>query len=91
MTLFRVTEFRNAFLIRGMVVWGGLRLAMVVIPSGPLPMFAKAFLILMVALAVWMDARRRNETVFLANLGVPTHAIVLCAVILPASLELFLL
>jgi hypothetical protein len=54
-------------------------------------MAAKAFLILMVALAVWMDARRRNETVFLANLGVPAHAIVLCAVILPASLELFLL
>jgi len=90
-TLWQVSEFRSAFLLRGIVVWGGFRLAILVLPSEPLTLSAKAFLILMVALAVWLDARRRGETLFLANLGIPSHAPVLSAVVLPASFEFLLL
>src|SRR4051812_1729399 len=58
--LFRIPAFRNAYLIRGLIVWGGLRLALawgsVTNPNAALEMLVLAT----VGLAVLLDARRRS-------------------------------
>lgn len=88
--LLRVTEFRNAFVFRGLVVWTGLRLAFLVTPMGPPTPIVTVLLIGIVGLAVWLDARRRGESRFLANLGISSLAVPLLAAALPALLEVFI-
>jgi hypothetical protein len=48
------------------------------------------FLLGLTGLAVHLDARRRGEGVFLANLGIPAPAIVAAALIIPSILEVVL-
>jgi hypothetical protein len=85
--ILQLGTFRNAYLFRGLAVWVGLRLAAAFVGI-PQPDLAQKFLILgVVGLAVWLDARRRDEDLFLANLGVPGFAIVATALIVPLLLE----
>ena len=82
--LLSLGAFRNAYLTRGFIVWVALRLAMA---SGKLldpNLLVETVLLAVVALAVLLDARRRREDLFLANLGIPPIAIALCS--LPAAL-----
>jgi hypothetical protein len=87
LVLLRITEFRNAFLLRGFIVWGGLRLAFLAIPAGPPTLPIRFLLVVIVALAIWLDARRRGELRFLANLGVSPSAAIAVSVALPTVLE----
>ena len=67
--------FRNALLRRGFVVWLYGRLAMAwagILDPG---LAVEVTLLPVVGVAVWLDARRRAEDVFLGNLGIPGWAI----------------
>lgn len=79
-TVGRLTPFRNAYLLRGVAVWGGVRLALawgeVLNPGVPV----EIALLGVVGLAVWMDALRRAEDLFLGNLGIPSWTIAVLAV-----------
>ena len=71
-----------AILLRGVVIWAGLRLGfqfLGVFAFGRVPGVALA-LILLVGILGWIEAERRNEVLLLANLGVgPIMIIVLTA------------
>jgi hypothetical protein len=69
--------FRNAFLMRGAAVWVMVRMFMAFARLLDPNLAAEALLLLLVGGLVAWDARRRNEDLFLANLGVPLWAIVL--------------
>lgn len=88
LALARLRPFRNAYLRRGVVVWLVTRLALawVRIPDPGVPV--EIALLGVVALVVWLDARRRSEDLFLANLGIPGWAIALFAVPLATLAEL---
>lgn len=61
---------RTRYLLRGAVLWLGIRLALAfaeLVYLGPPEVL---FLLVAVAGAVWADQRVRHEDVFLANLGV---------------------
>jgi hypothetical protein len=88
-TLMRISPFRNAYLIRGALTWVALRLAAAFVEIYDPVILQEVFLLGLVALAVALDARRRGEDLFLANLGVPLRAIALSA--LPVALVLELL
>lgn len=84
MTLGQLRPFRNAYLRRGLAVWLGVRLALAwgeILNPG---VTAEVALLAVVGVAVWMDARRRAEDVFLGNLGIPGWTIAALAV--PAAL-----
>lgn len=76
----RLRPFRNAYLLRGAAVWMGARIALawgeIVNPGLP----TESLILGVVGLAVWMDARRRAEDVFLGNLGIPSWTIAALAV-----------
>jgi len=86
--LFHLRRFRNAYVIRGGLVWVAVRLtaAFARIPSPN--MIQEAFILGVVVAAVLLDARRRNEDLFLGNLGIPPGAIVLHALPLALLLEM---
>jgi hypothetical protein len=89
-TLLRLPALRSAYLRRGLIVWGALRLAL---GAGFIlnPVFAvKVLLLVVVALTVILDARYRKEDLFLGNLGIPVVAAGLCALPLPLIAELLL-
>lgn len=89
--ILRLRRFRNALVFRGFAVWVGLRLAAAFLGL-PNPNGAQKFLILTaVAVAVFFDARRREEDILLGNLGVPAPAIGATALLLPLLFELFVL
>ena len=58
-------------LVRGVVAWIGIRFFAAWGEIGDPNLLQEGFILLLVAgLVVW-DARRRNEDLFLANLGIP--------------------
>ncbi|MEK9509671.1 hypothetical protein WI460_15845 [Gemmatimonadota bacterium Y43] len=69
--LWAQTPFRNAFLVRGLLLWIALRLAAGWAEIGNPNPLIEVWFVAIVAVAVTLDARRRNEDLFLANLGVP--------------------
>jgi len=84
----RLSAFRNAYLLRGLGVWVGVRVA-VAYGGVTDPGLATEIAILgLVALTVWLDARRRSEDLFLGNLGVPSWTIAALAVPAAAIAEL---
>lgn len=87
-TLMRIGPFRNAYLIRGALTWLALRLAAAFLEIYDPAILQEMFLLAIVALAVALDARRRGEDLFLANLGVPIRAIALSALPFAFLLEL---
>ncbi len=66
-----LAPFRNAYLLRGLVVWMAVRLALAfggaAETAGPVGIVLAG----VVGAAVWLDARRRAEDLFLGNLGIP--------------------
>ena len=88
--LLRLRRFRLVYPLRGIAVWVGVRFAAAFVgittPNG-----LQVLLILgAVGLAVRLDARRRNEDLFLANLGIAVWAIPALAIGPPLLIELFL-
>ncbi len=73
--LMRLPAFRNAYLVRGAMVWVALRMGAAFVRISD-PNLAQELLICVgVMLAVQLDARRRHEDAFLANLGISPWAI----------------
>lgn len=86
--LARLGPFRNAYLGRGMAAWILLRLALA---WGGVPhpgVTIEIATIGIVGLAVWGDARRRGEDLFIGNLSIPSWTIAVMAVPLAALAEL---
>lgn len=86
--LARLKPFRNAYLRRGLAVWMVARLALAwaEVPDPGVP--TEVALLGVVSLAVWVDARRRSEDVFLGNLGIPGRAIGVLAGLMALLAEL---
>ena len=88
--ILRLPSIRNALLLRGFLVWVGVRVAALWVRIDD-PNFLQSIWILgAVALIVFLDARRREEDVFLANLGVPGGVIAVAGLPLPLLLEVLL-
>jgi hypothetical protein len=85
--LWHQAAFRNAFLLRGAAVWVMVRMFMAVAELLDPNLAAEAVVLLLVAGLVAWDARRRDEDLFLANLGVPLWAVALVGVIGALPLE----
>ncbi|MBT8337240.1 MAG: hypothetical protein KJO11_11600 [Gemmatimonadetes bacterium] len=69
-TLLGLGRLRNALLLRGAAIWVGLRVMAAWAGIGDPTVAQELFILALVGgLVVW-DARRRNEHVWLANLGV---------------------
>jgi hypothetical protein len=81
---------RKVYLIRGVAVWIGIRLALASPGLGVSnPNVAQEILLLgVVALIVFLDARRRREDQFLGNLGLASSFIALHALPLALVAEL---
>lgn len=75
MRLWRLPAFRNAYAVRGLVVWAGIRVAAAFTGMGRPNVAAAALILMGVAAAVLLDARRRDEDLFLANLGISAWAV----------------
>jgi len=88
--IFRLGRIRNVFMIRGLAVWIGLRAAAVVFGVIHLNLLGTLFLLAVIAAATYADARRREEDIFLGNLGIPGAGIALASVPIPLLLELFI-
>jgi len=83
-TLGQLRPFRNAYLGRGLAVWVLARLALAwneILDPG---IGAEIALLGVCGIAVWIDAHRRTEHVFLGNLGIPGWTVAALAV--PAAL-----
>jgi len=89
--LLRLGPFRNAFLIRGFVVWFGIRFLAAWVGMTTPNLFEQFWIIGLAAAAVYLDARRRDEDLFLGNLGVPRVAIALNALPFPVLMEMVVL
>jgi hypothetical protein len=81
--------FLGQILLRSAIVWAGLRVALfilfnLVLPSGVVSCAIVALTVFLIGL----DGRRRNEHVFLANLGVSTFPITVAAAVVPLGAEL---
>lgn len=91
MHLFLLGPFRNAYLFRGAVVWSGVRVAFLVFEVVALGVLLKLGVLATVGAAVYLDARRRDEDLFLGNVGVSGVWIAVAALPVPVLLELFVL
>jgi len=89
--LFRLASLRNAYLFRGVAVWVGFRLVAAFFGISHPNAIEKGLILGTVALAVVLDARRREEDVFLGNLGIRTRWIAAVALVIPVALELLVL
>jgi hypothetical protein len=80
---------------RASLVWLGLRAAMLALAGtlsgaggASVDLYSSVLIIVVtVALVLW-DGRRRNEHLFLANLGVPLRALAIIAALPPLVLEM---
>lgn len=91
--LVHLAPFRNAYLIRGAVTWGGIRLFLAFLAfqgAGvplDLPLHMEVGVLAIVPVAVLLDAGRRSEDLFLANLAVSAVPIVAWSLPLAVVLE----
>jgi hypothetical protein len=85
--LLRMPAFRNAYAVRGLLVWIAVRLLLARGLANP-NVVGEAAVLAVVAATVLLDARRRNEDLFLGNLGVSTGAIAVFALPLATLVEL---
>lgn len=88
--IFRLRKFWMAYVVRGLIVWGALRIAATAAAESSISLVGKFALLGVVALVVCLEAWRRQETRFLANLGIHITAPAVPALILPAILEVML-
>lgn len=73
--LFHLRAFRNAYVIRGGLVWIAVRLAAAFAEISTPSVLEEIFILAVVGVVVVIDARRRGEDLFLGNLGIPVIAI----------------
>lgn len=95
MRIFLLAPFRNAYLLRGLVLWAGLRATLALIGLGVFggvetAPITRVGILAVVGAAVYLDARRRNEPLFLENLGVSRFWIALAGLPVPVLLETIL-
>lgn len=81
--------FLRSILIRSLVVWAGLRAfgyfrVGVIVPT----LGAVMLTIVLVAFLTALDGRRRNEPLFLANLGVTPWSLIILGGVVPLVAEL---
>lgn len=88
--LLRLPRFRVVYPVRGLGVWIVVRFAAALAGMSVLDPAQSFFVIGVVALVVWLDARRRDEHLFLGNLGIPSWVIPVAALPLPLALEILL-
>jgi hypothetical protein len=86
--IFRLSGFREALLLRGALVWLSLRLAAAFFGIVDANTAVKLLILGTVAIVVYLDARRRDEDLFLANLGISGPAISVAALPVPLLAEL---
>lgn len=89
--LLRLGPFRNAFLIRGLITWFGIRFFAAWVGITSPNLLEQIWIIGFAAAAVYLDARRRDEDLFLGNLGVPRIAIAVNALPFPIVMEMVVL
>lgn len=87
-TLVQLRPFRNAYVLRSVLVWAGLRVVLAFGGAADPGLATELALLAVVAGTVVLDARRRGEDLFLGNLGIPTWSIGLAALPVTALLEL---
>ena len=86
--LWSLRPFRNTYVARGIGAWLVLRLALGAATVPDPAVLTEVAGLAVVAAAVFLDARRRAEHLFLANLGITGWSIGLMAVPGAAFLEL---
>jgi len=74
-----------------LLIWGGFRLAGAFLGIPNPSLVERTFIMGVAATVVILDARRREEDVFLGNLGISTYAIAPFTLCLPALLEVLFL
>ncbi len=83
--------FARAILVRSFIIWAGIRAALLMLRSGVhLSLQATLLLILVTTALATLEGRRRNEHIFLANLGVPLLVLVCLAAAVPTLLEVLI-
>lgn len=85
--LMRTPGFRRTYLLRGLIVWFAIRAGYTLLGPSSFSLLQVGFVVLAAVGAVLIDARRRNEDLFLANLGVARTTIGLAAATLPVLFE----
>lgn len=91
MRLLVMGPFRNAYLFRGAAMWVGIRGAFLVFRIVTIGLLVKLGVLVVIGLVVYVDARRRDEDLFLGNLGVSRYWIAAAALPIPAVLEFLVL
>ena len=86
-TLLHLRPFRNAYVLRSVLIWAGVRVALAFggVPDPDLG--TELALLPVVAGTVLLDARRRGEDLFLGNLGISAWSIALLALPIAALIE----
>jgi hypothetical protein len=74
--------------IRAYVVWLALRVAMLAAGGLGVNLYSSVLAIAVTVALVTLEGRRRNEHLFLANLGVPLPALLILAGLPPTVMEL---
>jgi hypothetical protein len=85
-TLLSLRPIRNAFLLRTLLIWCAVRLALASGGVGNPELGTELLVAAVVSGLVLLDARRRAEDVLLGNLGISAWSVVLLA--LPAAILL---
>jgi hypothetical protein len=85
--LLRLPRIRNAFVLRTILVWAALRLALAYGGVLDPELGTELVLVPLVAGTVVLDARRRREDILLGNLGIPSRSIAVLAMPVVAVLE----
>lgn len=81
--LLALGRFRTVILGRGLAVWIAIRLAAAFLEAGRLNVLQSVFVVAVAGTAVTLDARRRNEDLFLANLGISPQAVFVLSTVAP--------
>lgn len=79
--------FLGALLLRSAVVWLGVRAAVALLGGVDLALYASVAVVAVVSWLTYRDAYRRNEVLFLANLGVRGWVMAAFAAVPPAIFE----
>jgi hypothetical protein len=85
--LLSLPPLRNAFLLRAILVWVAVRVALAFGGAGDPELGTELLVVFLVPGIVLLDARRRAEDILLGNLGIPSWAIAQVALPLVALLE----